>query len=246
MKKTALSTAIFVFAANLLVFARPLIAAVPFGEEEDYDAMDNDGVDPSDDDWRAAHNGELSATQGERRSEAKRAIILGLGEASPWNTASLSWKQWFNGPLAWSFIAGTGRFRQDTVASLYRTNTNVKSIGGRVQWWPAGQFPVALVSDLGLHQWKIKTDCITGEATGACTGGELRANGGSIAEGIMVSWLAEEHFVFEWTVLSVKWSRTFSRKWDGIAGSHAEEEALKSIRTTQVLSIANFGLGWRF
>lgn len=200
----------------------------------------------SEEDLEAEGNSDLLTTQGERRVVGRHAVLLTLGESSPWNSVGLRAMRWHHQTFASSLSLGSGRFHQVASSGVHDVTTTSNNIGFRSQWWPSENFPLAIVGDVGLHKWGVKTKCITGGSTGQCTDGKWTATGGSMAAGVMLSWLSEDQVMIEWTILSVKTSSPWKQSWDGRDGSSGEAEAREFVQKRSLLNVANFSMGLYF
>lgn len=240
---------IFVF-SSMLIVVRPA-SADTFTEPsavdgEMYDEADDDNaIDPSDE-WTPGDKGDLASTQGERRNEADQAILLELGEASAWNSLGVRWVKFHEKSLAVSVQVGLGRIRQNIIMESLELDTQTTSAGSRVQWWPSDLFPFSLAGDIGIHRWNVNATCMFAEASGTCRGGRFSALGFSGSAGLVVSWLSEKNWIFQWTVLSFKRSQTLTQTWSGDAGTSSEGSAKKSIVGQKMYGFANFSCGWLF
>lgn len=217
-----------------------------FKGEGFYDEYDDQDITESETEWLSHPERDLEMSQGERRKVAERAVLIGAGEAASWTTVSARWLQWLNRDVAWSAYAGVGRFTAGNVDSRYTFVTTSESVGGRFQWWPSHVFPLGLSAEAGLHQWGVRAKCGSGMPDGVCNNGKLSAYGGSIGSGLLLSWLAEENIVIEWTVMGFKFSKLLKAKWSGGEGDPVVEgESRGVIAGSKIVSFANISVGWR-
>ncbi len=217
-----------------------------FTGEELYDEYNDQDIAESETEWLSHPERDLELSQGERRKLAKRAVLLGGGESALWTTLSARWLQWIDPAIAWSVSAGVGRFTAGNIDSRYTFITTSQSLGGRFQWWPSQTFPLGLSSEFGLHQWAVNSKCGSGMNADTCSNGKLTALGGSFGAGLLLSWLAEESIVIEWTVMGFKFSKMTKSNWSGGGNdTEVEGEARSTIQGSKLVSFANFSIGWR-
>lgn len=220
----------------------------PFAGEELYDEYDDQDIAESESEWMSHPAKELETPQSDRRENAKQAVLIGAGEAALWTTLSLRWLQWIDPNLAWSIDGGIGNFPTATGDSRYSFVTKTRGLGSRIQWWPSAEFPLGLSAEGGVFEWTVKAKCGTGISSDKCQDGTFRASGASVASGILLSWLAEESIVVEWTVMGFKYTKLTKSSWDGggADASEVEGETKASVTGAKIVSFANVSVGLRF
>lgn len=219
----------------------------PFAGEELYDEYDDQDIAESESEWLKHPNHDLEVPQKDRRGKTGHAILVGFGESALWTTVSLRWIEWVEQNLAWSVFAGGGSFPAGNIDSRYAFVTMPRGAGGRIQWWPSANFPIAVDAEAGAFQWTVRAKCGSGMAAGECTDGKLTATGAAMSTGLLLSWLSEHRIIVEWTIVGFKYSKIFKSSWsDGDSKSDSEGEARSTISGAKVVGFANLGLGYRF
>jgi hypothetical protein len=217
------------FAADDVPLSDPYESEAPDDSEDELDLSDED----------------LQESQGERREASKWGALMSLGEGSAWNTFGARGVL-FKQNRAISGAVGTGRFNQTGKSGLQRQYSQTQNALVRTQWWLSEGFPLAVMGEVGVHRWTIKSSCVANDNSSTCSSGTLKAIGGSFATGIMVSWLAQDDVFLEWTILGVKKSHSWKTDSDLVSGSLAEKESNDLIEIPKILNIVNFSLGLRF
>jgi hypothetical protein len=219
----------------------------PFAGEELYDEYDDQDIAESESEWLKHPNRELEIPQSDRRDNARHAVLAGLGESGLWTTVSARWLEWIDQQLAWSIYGGIGNFPSTNIDSRYTFVAMSKGIGSRIQWWPSPTFPLGVSAEGGLFQWTVKAKCGPGILSDQCSDGRLNAMGAAVSSGLLLSWLAEESIVIEWTIMGFKYTKMTKSSWSGGDSlSDGEGEARSSIVGPRIISFANLSLGWRF
>ena len=219
----------------------------PFAGEELYDEYDDQDIAESESDWMKHPNRDLEVPQSDRRDAAHHAILVGLGESALWTTVSARWLEMVDQHFAWSVDGGVGSFASSNIDSRYTFVTMSKGLGSRIQWWPSPSFPLGVSAEGGLFQWTVKAKCGPGIAADKCADGKLDATGAALASGVLLSWLAEDSIIVEWTIFGFKYSKMTKASWSGGDNvSDGEGEARSSLLGSKVVSFANIAVGWRF
>ncbi len=211
---------------------------------------DLDGLEPLDenqsDDLIPLEVEELSSTQVERREDHAKAVLVGFGETSAFSGFGLRYLQMHSNSSAWSIGVGTGRYQIRSPNNTTVVTASSKFVSGRIQWWPSDVFPLALVTDVGLQTWSFKGSCVTGDLTGRCVQGSGNAQGLSTSAGIMFSWISEYQYMIEWSVLCGRKAHFFKYDFEGGDGQHTIDAVEDYHRKFQLMSLANFAVGYRF
>lgn len=219
----------------------------PFAGEELYDEYDDQDIAESENEWLKHPNHDLELPQSDRREAARHAVLAGLGESALWTTVSVRWLEWVNQHYAWSVDAGIGNFPSSNIDSRYTFVTMSKGLGARMQWWPSSTFPLGVSTEGGLFQWTVKAKCAPGITADRCVEGKLNAYGGAVASGLLLSWLAEDNIIVEWTIMGFKYTKMVKSSWsNGENSTDGESEARSSVVGAKIISFANVALGWRF
>ena len=222
----------------LLLLTTTHALALDFAPTDDLDLSASE--DLSDVRSSGLESSEVDTEQAEIRVTRPMAFGIGFGDHAPHVSTSLHAARTIDDVSTYSIFVGRGDFRtteQNQGEVWFQNKVKVYMVGARYLFWPSLHFPFALSTGLGGEASSGKVTSPVGSS------GEYTVKTLYASAGLAMSYVFENGFWLEWSLISFHYGKTIDGDYAGMSGLQMKA-VRKNLEGLKITGIANLTVGY--